>query len=316
MQEVDNERRMRILRGLPVEDLPEAIVDPASNDRSNEPRGPGRERKRRRIAGEDDTDRDMRYAIEDRETMHDRAHKDILKLKSKSADAPILDRAGHIDLFPAEARAASRKEKAKNPEKEAEDARKKQDYEDQYTMRFSNAAGFKQSVDQKPWYYANAGPAGDETEAVEAKDALGNEGPRRKERQKLKMASDDPLAAIQRGVQAVRKAEREKKHFRDERLAEVDDLIRLERKEAKRRKRHHRRRSEEDGLENFSLDSAEPSRQSKSHGHRHRHDDYQNRDDEMSQRHRHHHRDRHRSRSPRREDGYYRHHTENRAVSA
>ncbi|MCJ1330738.1 hypothetical protein MMC10_007424 [Thelotrema lepadinum] len=236
MQEVDNERRMRILRGLPVDDLPEAGEDFTPNDRSTEAHGPSRERKRRRIAGEDDTDRDMRYAMEDRATVHDRASKDTLKLKSKSADAPIIDRTGNIDLFPAEARAASRKEKAKNPEKEAEDARKKREFEDQYTMRFSNAAGFKQSVDQKPWYYTSAG---NETEAVTAKDAFGNEDPRRKERQKLKTASDDPMVAIQRGVQGVRKVEKERKQWKDERLAEVDDLIRLEKKEAKRHKRHH-----------------------------------------------------------------------------
>ena len=298
MQEIDAERRMKTLRGLPVEDIPITAEDSASVAQHHESRSTGRERKRRRIAGEDDTDRDMRYAMEERELNHDKAQKALLK--SKACDAPLMDRAGHIDLFPAEARKASREQKTRNPEKEAEEAKKKREYEDQYTMRFSNAAGFKQAVDGKPWYHENIGPS-DETEAVVSKDVWGNEDPKRRDRTKIRMTTDDPLAAIQKGVQGVRKAEKERKDWSNQRLAEVDDFFGSERK-ARRHRRHRYDRSEEDDLEGFSLDAPESREQRRKHEHRHRHRRHAERDSRHGHRRSHGSRERQRSCSPRREE--------------
>lgn len=247
MQEVDAERRIQLLRGQKVDPLPTPAEEEAerTQHRRNEP---GRERKRRRIAGEDDTDRDIRFAREDNALV---PAKGELQLKSqKSSDAPITDGKGHINLFPVE---GSRHRVPKNAEVEAEKAKKQKEVGDQYTMRFSNATGFKQAVGQKPWYHT-LGASGGKNEEVEmpSKDVWGNEDPRRKEREKMRMAADDPLAAIQKGVAGVREVERERKKWVEGKEREIREIDEADRR--RRRKRHRRR--EEDDLENFNLDES------------------------------------------------------------
>ncbi|KAL9133302.1 MAG: hypothetical protein Q9175_005514 [Cornicularia normoerica] len=234
MQEVDAERRIQILRGLPVE-APSAPVDEERIGRRREDR-PDRERKRRRIAGEDDTDRDIRFAQENNALVPVKAE---MQMKSKkSSDAPITDVKGHINLFPVD---GTRHHAPKNAEVEAEKAKKQKEFEDQYTMRFSNAAGFKQAIGQKPWYH-NVNVIGDEGGEVAApsKDVWGNEDPRRKERAKMRTVADDPLAAIQKGVAGVRKVERERQKWKEEKDREIRELEEAER----RRERRIRRRRE------------------------------------------------------------------------
>ena len=271
MQEADAERRIQLLRGLKVDPLP----PPAKNDEEQKQRRrdePGRERKRRRIAGEDDTDRDIRFAREDNALAPAESQ---LQLKSqKSSDAPITDGKGHINLFPME---GSRHKAPKNAEVEAEKAKKRKEFEDQYTMRFSNAAGFKQAVGEKPWYHTMGAQNGKE-DGIEApsKDVWGNEDQRRKEREKMRMAADDPLAAMQRGVSGVRDVERERKKWVEEKETEIREIEETD----GRRHRKRRRRREEDALEGFSLDAPSTDDRQK----RHRDEEYS----KSSRHHRHH----------------------------
>ena len=243
-QEVDAERRIKILRGLRVES-PAARNEPYAEERH---RGPGRDRKRRRIAGEDDTDRDIRLAKECDSLVPAKAG--ALVTATHASAAPLTDHGGHINLFPME---SSRYHAPKNAEAEEETARKKREFEDQYTMRFSNAAGFKQAVGQKPWYQALDVEDGEKQQQGQtvSKDVWGNEDPRRKEREKMRMAADDPLAAIQRGVVELREVERERKRWKEEKERELRDLVEAE------RARHRRKRKDkdEDELEGFSLDA-------------------------------------------------------------
>ncbi|KMU71921.1 hypothetical protein CISG_00230 [Coccidioides immitis RMSCC 3703] len=103
-----------------------------------------RHRKRRRLAGEDDTDRDIRLARED-VLLRAGSSREITSRKPMS-NAPLVDSSGHISLFPRKAD----ERPGKNDEAEAEAAKAKREYEDQYTMRFSNAAGYKQGM-EAPW---------------------------------------------------------------------------------------------------------------------------------------------------------------------
>ncbi len=268
MQEVDAERRIQILRGLRADlPTPQSAAEGQGKDVRNGQDEPRRERKRRRIAGEDDTERDIRYAQEASAAVP--AKLDLQLKAPKSSDAPLTDGKGHINLFPME---GSRHNMPKNAEAEAESARKKKEYEDQYTMRFSNAAGFKQAVGQKPWYHS-MGVEGEEGETL-SKDAWGNEDPRRKERDKMRIAADDPLAMIQKGVNGLREVERERKRWKEERDREMRDLVKLEKQRRGRKKRKH----EEDALDGFSLDApskdkrySQPSDPSKEQSSRHRH---------------------------------------------
>ncbi|KAJ5182027.1 hypothetical protein N7449_012174 [Penicillium cf. viridicatum] len=222
MQEVDAERRIRILRGERPPTPPPAPSHLSSEPRARSDRKSGDAggfRKRRRVAGEDDTDRDIRYAREDAaQAVAKREELMLASRKADTAEAPILDKAGHINLFPA---AGAKTEK--NPEAEAETARKKRSYEDQYTMRFSNAAGFRETISRKPWYSSseqNATAPG----AMSEKDVWGNEDPRRKERTQARMSANDPLAAIKRGVRQLKTTEQERKRWNDEKRREIETL--------------------------------------------------------------------------------------------
>ncbi|MCJ1455632.1 hypothetical protein MMC28_005987 [Mycoblastus sanguinarius] len=278
MQEVDAERRIQILRGLKVEALPTPAPEQREDERSNRDE-PRRERKKRRIAGEDDTERDIRFAQENNALAP--ATAEMQMTSKKSSDAPLTDGKGHINLFPVE---GSRRNAPKNAESEAEKAKKQKEFEDQYTMRFSNAAGFKQAIGQKPWYQSIGATGDGKPEAeVPSKDVWGNEDPRRKERAKTRMEKDDPLAAIRKGVAGVREVEKERRQWREEKEREIREIDEAEKRRERRRKRRH----EEDELEGFSLDA--PAKDESDGRHRHRRGDLS--------RHTHRHRSRSRDRS-------------------
>ncbi|PIG89227.1 hypothetical protein AARAC_008657, partial [Aspergillus arachidicola] len=191
MQEVDAERRIQILQDT------------------------ARFRKRRRLAGENDTDRDIRFAREDAQIAL--AKREELA-STRSSDAPLYDSAGHIDLFPSQ---PSQKHTEKNPEAEKESAERQKAYEDQYTMRFSNAAGFRQSVGQKPWYSAS-GTEAMAPDSISGKDVWGNEDPMRREREKARIDANDPLAAMKKGVRQLKSVEQERRKWDEERRRELE----------------------------------------------------------------------------------------------
>ena len=305
MQEVDAERRIQILRGLPVSAPPAPLEEQEENGqvKHNREDRPHRERKRRRIAGEDDTERDIRFAREDHALA---PAKPPLQMKptsnnKKSSSAPLTDANGHINLFPMDG--TQHRAPDKNAEREAEKAKRKKEFEDQYTMRFSNAAGFKQDVGEKPWYQQTGLPKGDgdidagDVQAPLMKDVWGNDDPRRQERAKLKAAAEDPLAAMRKGVTGLREAEREKKRWKEERDREIRELEGEERRRERRRKKRRRRggsQDEGDELEGFSLEGDDGAgaddrtrRRQHHHGHRHRHEGSRDRSRHRSQRPRH-----------------------------
>jgi hypothetical protein len=254
MQEVDADRRLRLLRGERLDSPPLEGEQDTRFQRKREDGSP--RRKKRRLAGEDDTDRDMRLARE-------AAAFPIASVKKgKGQDASLLDHKGHISLFPEEHRHAE-----KNPEAESEAATKKREFEDQYTMRFSNAAGFKQGL-ENPWYSATTSrdlPL----QNTPGKDVWGNEDPRRKEREQKRLDSNDPLATMKMGIKKLRQADRHRKEWMEERerdLKEVEEM-------ARRNQRLRGLKDDDlDSLENFSLEAGykEGRREKRKHrsGHR------------------------------------------------
>ncbi|KAG4429740.1 hypothetical protein IFR05_014774 [Cadophora sp. M221] len=264
MQEADAHRRMQILRGetptpLAIEDAPQPSDSNQDGSRSAAREGGsgygyGRERKRRKKAGENDTDFEMRMVAEERQ---DEREVDKQLVLRKPTEAPLVDERGNISLFPETVPSISKAEK--NPEAEREAARKKKEYEDQYTMRFSNAAGFKQSL-ETPWYSMSKNERkGESDEAGEKgtddlggdiaqRDVWGNEDPMRKERVLKRMVDNDPLAMMKAGARQVRRVEKERKVLREERDKEMREL-----EDGERRRKRERRR-ERDELEGFKLD--------------------------------------------------------------
>lgn len=332
MQEADAERRIQILRGQQTSDAPPRLVEEYRQTGETSHHGGGQrgpERKRRRIAGEDDTERDIRVALEETTAAVRKQETGRKEAKlSRTSNAPLTDARGHINLFPTAAEGASQRNGPKNAEAEAETARKKREFEDQYTMRFANAAGFKQAVGQTPWYHHSGNDHHDgdavtgKTEPHHPTNIWGNPDPRRVERQTARLAADDPLAAIQCGVRELQDVERERARWREEQrreIRELDDSERAgrrtgtgtgtEREREKQRRRRRKRESQEGdddkdggndddrGLDGFGLDSSS-SRELAGHEHSHSH-------------HRHHRRHRHHISS-----SHHHHHQQQRSSSS
>jgi N-terminal domain of CBF1 interacting co-repressor CIR len=255
MQEADAERRIQLLR--------EQRIAPASN--AQDDYTTGRERKRRRLAGEDDTQRDIRLASRDASAMALQTSESQAMVRT-SSDAPLMGKDGHISLFPQE---GSRFQVQKNPEAEAEAAKKKREYEDQFTMRFSNAAGFKQGI-EKPWY-SSLKPSHEDTADPVGKDVWGNDDKGRKDRERRRMEDEDPLMAMRKGVSGLREVENDRRKWKEEREKDLKEM---------NRETSRRRRRDSYELEAFSLDPQRGSNPAKSANrgstipasrHRHRH---------------------------------------------
>ena len=221
--------------------------------------------------GEDDTDRDIRLAREDAQNAV--SARDGLARSSRKDEkvnqAPIVDDRGHINLFPGDNKKAE-----KNAEAEAEKKQKERSFEDQYTMRFSNAEGFKEKAGRQPWYSSGSQMV-TAPDAMSDKNVWGNEDPMRRERERARMDINDPLAAMKRGVKQLKTTQEERKRWQDEKRKEIESLKTAERHSSRnhRRKRSHSANS----LDDFRLDNSvakdggDRSHRSSHHRHRHRH---------------------------------------------
>ncbi|ORY56869.1 uncharacterized protein BCR38DRAFT_355238 [Pseudomassariella vexata] len=306
-QELDAEQRLAILRGevpLPLSAPSTEEPLPTLKGRHHERDSTatwGKERKKRKRADEDDTDFELRVAREriggtdtvaarDRNATTDDHMALQLQKRTTTSNAPLTNAAGHIDLFPQD---LPSQPSEKNAEAEKEAAKKKREFQDQYQMRFSNAAG-KNRVLSKAGagaWYTNSGDI--QSQEVPSKDVWGNEDPRRREREAQRVVSSDPLAMMKRGAAKVREVERERRVVNEEKERE----LRLLRKEKKAK----RRKGDGDELEGFSLDDsvvrssgAKPRRvdEERDRERRHRHHDDGGRHRHRSE-HRHRHEGRH-----------------------
>lgn len=233
MQELDAQRRLAILRGeAPPPLIEETQDEPTESQHASRDGGPdrhGSSRRKRKRYGEDDTDFELRLAKERAES----GNKSLEVAQQPTSSAPIVDRRGHIDLFGDE---KTRAHAEKNEEAERESRKKKREYEDQYTMRFSNAAGKHGS--NRPWY--SQADAAVQQEAP-LKDVWGNDDPRRKERDSNRIVANDPLAMMKKGASRVRELKQERKKFQEEREEELRQM----RKEDRRREKYRRREERE-----------------------------------------------------------------------
>ena len=228
MREDDAKRRLAILRG----EAPLPIEEPSAEARDAEllkdaEAGPHKERKKRKLPGEDVTDFELRVA-------KDQISKDTtLRVAKTSSSAPLIGRDGHFDLLGDE---KARRHSEKNEELERETAKRKREYEDQFSMRLSNAAG-KDGV-KEPWYKT----PGELSTGFNppAKDVWGNEDPMRREREVNRLAANDPLSMMKNGAAKVREVNKARRAAQQEREEELRKL----QKEQRRRERHERREEE------------------------------------------------------------------------
>jgi hypothetical protein len=260
MQELDAKRRAAILRGRTPPPMPEE-VDNKDVRQKRERDDRGHDRKRRKLAGEDDTDMDIRLAASisaPKDGKEEEAK--ILKLRNTKIDAPLTDHAGNIDLFPVDMKEAIKREK--NAEVEKEKRRKEKALEDQYTMRFSNAAG--RTGLQQPWYAAQQKLAEDTGTAVAAldypelenKNVWGNEDPRRKERELARTTSKDPLAFMRQAQTQLKRSKEDKKKWAAERDRELRELRATQEREDRRSRHRTRKKRDDDAADDYPSSEA------------------------------------------------------------
>jgi hypothetical protein len=311
MQELDAERRAAILRGRTPPPLPEDADRNTDPGRKRDRNDRGHGKKTRKLAGEDDTDMDIRLAASITAPTTDKDEDArILKLRNTKIEAPLTDHAGNIDLFPVDMKEAIKREK--NAEAEKQKRKKERAFEDQYTMRFSNAAG--RDGLENPWYAAEQKPVKQTEEDVAAleyagfenKNVWGNEDPRRKERAQARITSSDPFAFMQQAQTQLKKSKEDKKRWAAERERELRELRAAQDDEDRKSRHHKRRKREEDGAESLSsshkkrrgTDESKPSK----HEHRSRHRSRSRDKSTARSSHRHEHQhERRRSRSPSRD---------------
>lgn len=293
--EHDAEVRLARLRGENPPALPAELGEkhtPAQDRARKRERDTGRSdarKKQCRLAGEDDTDRDLRLAREEQSETHQA--KSEVEQRGRGANkppgnVPIIDHMGHIQLFAPDADSKARTVE-KNAEAEKERNDRERGFEDQYTMRFANAAGFKHSPKDAPWYGRNTLASRDQEGTIEpsvGRNAFGREDRGRHQRDAARVSSSDPMAAMKAAQGRLKEVEKQRQHLQKDREMELMKLKADQERDEKRQKRHrHRHRDRErkshrhdnlDELEDFSLDTDVQHHHSRN-GNSHRNDKHE-----------------------------------------
>lgn len=157
-------------------------------------------RKRKRLPGEDDTDRDLRHAMERAEGGRDVAVARLRATKPEEADAPITDRRGNINLFPETSKGHRRRRTEEDKEK-----RRQKEAEENMGMPLKEALGRHGS--ERTWYLDADGTVKDR----QGRDVWGNEDPRRIRRDSQRVASADPLAFMKQAQTRLKEVQRERR---------------------------------------------------------------------------------------------------------
>ncbi|KAF2445687.1 hypothetical protein P171DRAFT_431083, partial [Karstenula rhodostoma CBS 690.94] len=276
IQEIDAARRAAILRGETPPPLPEE-KPPHKDETSRSGRRDGQDQKRRKLAAEDDTDRDIRLAASIRGAGGDEPEGSdarLVRLRKPTSDAPLVDHAGNINLFPIDIKEQMKREK--NEEVEKEKRKKERVLEDQYTMRFSNAAG-RGGLGQQPWYASRDSKTAEQDESddkalafpgLDNKNVWGNEDPLRKKREESRIASNDPFAFMQRAQLQLKNSKADKKKWAAERDRELVGLRAAQERSSRREKHGRKKRRVDDEHDDGEDGGARDKERSSSHKHR------------------------------------------------
>ncbi|KIW66080.1 hypothetical protein PV04_08285 [Phialophora macrospora] len=167
---------------------------------------------KRKLLGEDDTDRDIRLAVESTTTASSGGKQD---------HGTALDAEGHIPLVPTPPQKKSRLEQEQD--------------KDPYTVYLTDATG--RDRNSKPAWYTFLEPE---------RDKWGDDNPRRQQREIARLNANDPLAAMKKGVKALRENEKARKSWMAQRERDLEEVERLARKEGYD-KQLKKKRDQEDG---------------------------------------------------------------------
>lgn len=281
MQDADAARRLAILRGETPPPLPEPEqpADPSDKrhtrrDRDGGFSGGGRKRKR---AGEDDTDFEMRVARERAEEgarVAGELGAGAEGSKRQKQDVSIVDSRGHIDLIgppPEDAGVGGDRDVTRGETVRGRDATGTRGTVEKYERNDRNGI-----LADKQWYeqarrrqpfakecHSTACEAGAATMAERPESereglrkammdaekllegpttsAFGQPDPKRKDREAARLDANDPLAAMRSGAKQVREVTRERRREAEDRLRELEQLRKEERRRERREKKERAR---------------------------------------------------------------------------
>lgn len=309
MQDADAARRLAILRGETPPPLPEPEqpADPSDKKHTRRDRdgtfgGAGRKRKR---AGEDDTDFEMRVARERAEEgarvageLAGPSGSKRQKQKERE-EVNIVDSRGHIDLVgpPPKDAGAGGGDDRKETRQELYERRTRETVE-KFESNYRNGVFAGQ-----PWYeeaerrrpivnalflnYCRAAVAATDADRSEAQreavreslrnaermleapttNVWGKDDPKRREREMARLDANDPLAAMRSGAKKVRDVLKERRKEAEERWRELEQLRQEERRRDRRKKREHEH-ADEDENEDGPLPASHRSGRSERRHHR------------------------------------------------
>lgn len=285
MQDADAARRLAILRGeSPPPPLPDAEppADPSDKkytrrDRDRDGNWLGGARKRKR-AGEDDTDFEMRVARE-RAEVGARVAGELGAGEAERSgrkgrdDVDIVDSRGHIDLVGAPPRDAGEHE---DKRREVADRHAigalKGDFADDPWYADAKRRRINTTTDSSTALVLAATATTTEDRLAErgmeapTKNVWGRDDPKRRGRETARLDANDPLAAMKSGAKKVRDIVKERRRDAEERGRELEQLRQEERRREKRRKRE-KKRADEDKYEDGSLRESHRSGRSERRNH-------------------------------------------------
>ncbi|KIV94861.1 hypothetical protein PV10_02585 [Exophiala mesophila] len=181
-----------------------------------------RRSKKRKLIGEDDTDRDIRLAQQSQAQSNTSLQSTLHRGQGDRAIS-LTDKKGNFSLIP-----QSQSQVQSQPRSRVDD-------NPTHFYLSSAATGQTSTGLHQPWYKIPKGE--DQTQ-------WGSTSPRRQEREAERLSTNDPLALMKRGVKKLRESERERQQWREQRerdLREVEDMARRERRRKERQDHHHNR---------------------------------------------------------------------------
>ena len=267
----EGDARLAQLRGEPPPSLPPRIAElkqlqeDAINGRLKSSSGPDDRhddrRKRRKLQGEDDTDRDIRVARQ--ASQHDSIPRPTKN--AKTLDMPIVDNDGHIQLFAGnEDKQCGAVRKHRNEDVKQQEVARSRGNESEF--RFGDRPGYQQKTADGPWY---AGGRHDNDGDKAYVNVFGKEDSGREKRAEARTLAIDPMSVMKAAQAKFNDTSRSgPDRYKTTVLNTVDLVERLyERKPRRQHSSHHHRHEQRDqsGTRGSNLKPDERSRYARPH---------------------------------------------------
>ena len=282
--EHDSAKRLAILKGETPPQSPPRVEEHETHGRHGAKRERNelsdQKRKRRKLHGEDDTDRDMRIAREDNKKQYERDVKSRENGSKRKSNLPITDIAGNIQLF-----TSAENRRKKDPSNLSQTKVEQEEYG---AMQLKDAAGYRKEVKDQPWYLSCSRDDGARGRSIRPVTRAGQDldiaqqnakTQAKSKRAAARMEAADPLAAINAAAKKMKENREQRELWAKEKEAELESLRREQDEDMRKERtvhRHRHRKQRHGRRENHERESVassdrDRSRRHRGHGSRARH---------------------------------------------